>query len=151
MKLNRQELILSLIAEKDIETQEQLLLLLEEKGVYTTQATISRDIKQLRIIKELAPSGSYRYRASTKPVEHAFNAKLNLIFKQCVTSVDYAQNIIVIKTMPGLASAACAALDKVNLPEVIGTLAGDDTCFVVVRDVQSAASICAEIKDLIIH
>ena len=151
MKLNRQELILSLIAEQDVETQEQLLQLLEEKGVHTTQATISRDIKQLRIIKELTPTGAYRYRASTKPVEHAFNARLNLIFKQCVTSVEYAQNIVVIKTMPGLASAACAALDKVNLQEVIGTLAGDDTCFLVLRDVQVAAAICAEIKEQIAH
>lgn len=151
MKINRQELILSLIQQRDIETQEQLLLLLEEKGIHTTQATISRDIKQLRIIKELAPSGNYRYRASTKPVEHAFNAKLNLIFKQCVTSLDFAQNLIVIKTMPGLASAACAALDKASFPEVIGTLAGDDTCFVVVRDAQAAAGICAEIKEQISH
>lgn len=151
MKLNRQELILSLIAEQDIETQEHLLQLLAEKGVHTTQATISRDIKQLRIIKELTPSGAYRYRASTKPVEHAFNTKLNLIFKQCVTSVDYAQNMIVIKTMPGLASAACAALDKVNMPEILGTLAGDDTCFLVVRDMQAAAAISAEIKDQIVR
>ena len=149
MKNNRQELILSLIERQDVETQEQLLTLLEQKGIQTTQATISRDIKQLHIIKELSSSGNYRYRASVKPVEHAFNAKLNLIFKQCVTSLDYAQNMIVIKTMPGLASAACAALDKVNYPEVIGTLAGDDTCFVVVRDAQAAASICAEIKEII--
>ena len=149
MKLNRQELILSLIAEQDIETQEHLLQLLAEKGVHTTQATISRDIKQLRIIKELTPSGAYRYRASTKPVEHAFNTKLNLIFKQCVTSVDYAQNMIVIKTMPGLASAACSALDTLGLSEVLGTLAGDDTCFVVLRDNESASTICSEIREQI--
>ena len=82
MKNNRQELILSLIERQDVETQEQLLTLLEQKGIQTTQATISRDIKQLHIIKELSSSGNYRYRASVKPVEHAFNAQLNLIFKQ---------------------------------------------------------------------
>lgn len=112
MKSKRQEKILQLILDHDIETQEQLLRELREAGFQTTQATISRDIKQLRIIKELGSSGAYRYSVSSKPVEHTFSAKLNIIFKQCLTSVDHAQNILVIKTMPGLASAACSALDK---------------------------------------
>ena len=81
--------------------------------------------------------------------EHAFSSKLNIIFSQCVTSVDYAQNIIVIKTLPGLAMAACSALDKLDLPEVVGTLGGDDTCMVVLRDASSAAGICAEIRSQI--
>ena len=99
MKSKRHEKILELIRDNDIETQEQLLQQLQECGFNTTQATISRDIKQLRIIKELGPNGTYRYSASAKPVEHAFSSKLNIIFSQCVTSVDYAQNIIVIKTL----------------------------------------------------
>ena len=114
MKSKRHEKILELIRDNDIETQEQLLQQLQESGFNTTQATISRDIKQLRIIKELGPNGTYRYSASAKPVEHAFSSKLNIIFSQCVTSVDYAQNIIVIKTLPGLAMAACSALDKIR-------------------------------------
>ena len=106
MKSKRQEQILALIQDHDIETQEQLLDELKKSGFQATQATISRDIKQLRIIKELGPNGTYRYVSSPKPVEHAFSAKLNMIFRQCVTSIDYAQNLIVIKTMPGLANAA---------------------------------------------
>ena len=101
MKSKRQEKILELIHDHSVQTQEQLLAELNDAGFRTTQATISRDIKQLRIIKELGPDGVYRYSTTPKPVEHTFSAKLNLIFRQCITSVDYAQNMIVIKTMPG--------------------------------------------------
>ena len=82
-------------------------------------------------------------------MELAFSAKLNMIFRQCVTSIDYAQNLIVIKTMPGLANAACSAIDKLELPEMLGTLAGDDTCVVIMRDNASAATFCAEIREQI--
>ena len=149
MKSKRQEQILELIQNHDIETQEQLLEELKRSGFQATQATISRDIKQLRILKELTPGGTYRYTAAAKPVEHAFSSNLNIIFSQCVTSVDSAQNIIVVKTLPGLAQAACSALDKLALPEVLGTLGGDDTCMVVLRDAASASSICAEIRSQI--
>ena len=151
MKNERQEKILAIIAASAIETQEQLIDSLRKEGISCTQATISRDIKQLRIIKDLGPDGVYRYSTTPKPVEHTFSAKLNLIFRQCITSVDYAQNMIVIKTMPGLANGAAAAIDKLNIPEMLGTLAGDDTCFVVLKDTQSAASLCAEIREQIVH
>ena len=91
------------------------------------------------------------YHAAPKPAEHTFSAKLNLIFRQCITSVDYAQNMIVVKTMPGLANGAAAAIDKLNIPEMLGTLAGDDTCFVVLKDTQSAADLCTEIREQIEH
>ena len=149
MKSKRQEQILALIQDHDIETQEQLLDELKKSGFQATQATISRDIKQLRIIKELGPNGTYRYVSAPKPVEHAFSAKLNMIFRQCVTSIDFAQNLIVIKTMPGLANAACSAIDKLELPELLGTLAGDDTCVVIMRDNASATTFCAEIREQI--
>ncbi len=148
MKSNRQNKILALIADHDIETQEQLLDELKACGFQATQATISRDIKQLRIIKELGPNGTYRYQAAG-PAEQMFSSRLNNIYQQCVTSAESAQNMIVIKTMPGLASAACSALDKMQLPEIIGTLAGDDTCFIVMKDSASAAALCAEIKSQI--
>lgn len=151
MKTKRQEKILQLISENEIETQEQLLDELKAAGFQTTQATISRDIKQLRIIKELASSGTYRYSVSSKPVEHTFSAKLELIFRQCITSADHAQNLIVIKTMPGLAPAACSAIDKMQLPEILGTLAGDDTAFIVTRDTLSAGALCDEIREQIEH
>ena len=151
MKNDRQTAVLQIIEETAVETQEQLMQLLAVRGFACTQATVSRDIKQLRIIKELGPDGVYRYSTTPKPVEHTFSAKLNLIFRQCITSVDYAQNMIVIKTMPGLANGAAAAIDKLNIPEMLGTLAGDDTCFVVLKDTQSAASLCAEILEQIVH
>ena len=147
MKSARHEKIIELISDHDIETQEQLLDELRDYGFNTTQATISRDIKQLRIIKELGPLGTYRYHVSEKPVSHNFSDKLNLIFRQCVLSVDAAQNIIVIKTMPGLASAACSALDALSLTEVVGTLAGDDTCLVVLKNEAAAQNISREIKE----
>ncbi len=151
MKSKRQEKILELIRSHDVETQAQLQDELEAAGFPTTQATISRDIKQLRIIKELGSAGTYRYSEAAKPAEHTFSAKLNLIFKQCVISIDHAQNMLVVKTMPGLASAACSALDKLDAQEILGTIAGDDTAFVVVRDSMSAAALCEEIREQMVH
>ena len=146
MKPNRQAKILELIETKDIETQEQLLTELERCGFATTQATISRDIKEMRIIKELGPNGIYRYSAAIKQVEPTCSAKLNSIFKQCVVACDHAQNIVVIKTMPGLASAACSAIDAMNFEMIVGTLAGDDTAFLLMRDNSSASSLCTDIR-----
>lgn len=146
MKPNRQAKILELIEEKNIETQEQLLVELEACGFATTQATISRDIKELRIIKELGTNGLYRYSAATKQAEPTCSAKLNSIFKQCVVACDHAQNIVVLKTMPGLASAACSAIDAMNMDMIVGTLAGDDTAFLVLRDTSSASAFCTDIR-----
>ncbi len=149
MKNQRQAKIMEIISTKDIETQEQLLQELQEAGFYSTQATISRDIKELRIVKELTNFGTYRYTASAKDGTHTFSARLNTIFRECITGYDYAQNIIVIKTMPGLASAAASAIDGMNMGVVVGTLAGDDTVFIVMRDNNSAATFCGEIKNLL--
>ena len=146
MKPNRQAKILELIAEKDIETQEQLLNELEGCGFATTQATISRDIKELRIIKELGINGIYRYSVSSKQQEPTCSAKLNSIFKQCVVTCDHAQNIVVIKTMPGLASAACSAMDAMDIETIIGTLAGDDTGFILMKDTASASALCSDVR-----
>ena len=148
MKSKRQEKILQLIHDHDIETQEQLLSELREAGFQTTQATISRDIKELRLLKELTSAGGYRYTAIAKDASNSFTAKLNTIFRECVTSYDYAQNMVVVKTLPGLASAACSAVDSMQASAVVGTLAGDDTALIIMRDSPSAASFCAEIKKL---
>lgn len=146
MKMNRQAKILELIENKDIETQEQLLAELNQLGFTTTQATISRDIKELRIIKEQSPSGAYRYSATPKQLEPTLTSKLNSIFKQSIVACDHAQNIVVIKTMPGLASAACSAIDAMNLDMIVGTLAGDDTAFLLMRDTSAAVALCADFK-----
>lgn len=148
MKSKRQAKIIEIISNTNVETQEQLLQLLQEAGFSSTQATISRDIKELRIVKELTNYGTYHYTTSVKEVPSTFSARLNTIFRECVTSFDYAQNIIVIHTLPGLASAAASALDAMHMSVVLGTLAGDDTVMVVMRDTNSAAAFCGEIKNL---
>lgn len=146
MKPNRQAMILQLIENKDIETQEQLLTELQMCGFTTTQATISRDIKELRVIKELGKNGVYRYTVAKVHAENTSAAKLNSIFRQCVVSCDHAQNIVVIKTMPGMASAACSAIDNMDFDSIIGTLAGDDTAFLLLRDSASASALCSDIR-----
>lgn len=149
MKSQRQAKILEIISNKNIETQEQLLAELQAEGFRGTQATISRDIKELRIVKELTSLGAYRYTISNSDLGSTFSARLNTIFRECVISVDYAQNIIVVRTLPGLASAAGSAIDAMNLNTIVGTLAGDDTVMIVMRDTNAAATLCGEIKSLL--
>ena len=149
MKSQRQAKILEIIATKNIETQEQLLAELQAEGFRATQATISRDIKELRIVKELTSLGNYRYTVSSSDQSSTFSARLNTIFRECVNGIDYAQNIIVVRTLPGLASAAGSAIDAMNLNTIVGTLAGDDTVMVVMRDTNAAALLCGEIKSLL--
>ncbi|MBQ7345616.1 MAG: arginine repressor [Oscillospiraceae bacterium] len=149
MKTQRQAKILEIVMTRDVETQEQLLQELQDAGFYSTQATISRDIKELRIVKELTSFGTYRYTTSAKEVSGTFSTRLNTIFRECVTGFDYAQNIVVIHTLPGLASAAGSAVDAMNMSFVLGTLAGDDTVMIVMRDTNAAATFCSEIKNLL--
>ena len=148
MKSKRQKKILELITEKSIETQEQLLNELLESGFKSTQATVSRDIKELRIIKTLDGLGGYRYVAPQKHEGDHFDARFRVIFRECVTSIDYAQNLIVIKTMPGLGAAAGANIDALHMPSVIGTLSGDDTTLVIMRDIESAMDFCDELQKM---
>ena len=149
MKTQRQAKILEIVTSKDVETQEQLLQELQDAGFYSTQATISRDIKELRIVKELTSFGTYRYTTSTKEVAGPFSSRLNTIFRECVTGYAYAQNIVVIHTLPGLASAAGSAVDAMDIGFILGTLAGDDTVMIVMRDTNAAAAFCSEIKNLL--
>lgn len=149
MKRARQAEILNVIRMMDVETQEQLLAELKLRGFTTTQATISRDIKQMHLIKEPVGQGVYKYAVSGNRTKLNFAEKLRTIFRESITSIAYAQNIVVIKTMPGLASAACAALDDMGVAYMVGSLAGDDTAFLVMRDTESAASFCEEIKEML--
>lgn len=149
MKSQRQAKIMEIISNRNVETQEQLLALLQDEGFRATQATISRDIKELRIVKELTSLGTYRYTTANSEVASSFSTRLNTIFRECVTGFDYAQNIIIIRTLPGLASAAGSAIDAMNMSMVVGSLAGDDTVMIVMRDNNSAAAFCGEIKNLI--
>ena len=148
MKSQRQAKILEIVSNTNVETQEQLLQLLQDAGFTSTQATISRDIKELRIVKELTSLGTYRYTTSSRELPETFSTRLNTIFRECVTGFDYAQNIVVIHTLPGLAGAAASAVDAMNMNLILGTLAGDDTVIVIMRDTNAAAAFCGEIKNL---
>ena len=149
MKNQRQAKIMEIITNRNVETQEQLLKELKDAGFRSTQATISRDIKELRIVKELTSFGTYRYAPSSDEMSGTFSGRLNTIFRECITNFDYAQNMVVIHTLPGLASAAASAIDSMNMSVVVGTLAGDDTVFIVMRDTNAAAAFCGEIKHLL--
>ena len=140
MKRARQTEILNIIQSVDVETQEQLLDELRARGYSATQATISRDIKELRLVKELA-GGGYRYASSDR--------RLRNIFKEGVTSVDVAQNIVVVRTMPGLASAACSALDNMDISGMVASLAGDDVGILIMRDNDLAEQFIQEVHKLL--
>lgn len=149
MKTNRQKKIIELISQKCIETQEQLLQELHDCGYQSTQATISRDIKELRIVKVLNGSGCCCYTVPKNNETERFNNRFRVIFRECVTGVDYAQNLVVIKTVPGLGAAAGANIDALHMPSVVGTLSGDDTTLAIMRDTESAKDFCEEIHKMI--
>ncbi len=149
MKAQRQSQILEIISTRDIETQEQLLEALQNAGFSSTQATISRDIKELHVVKELTKFGTYRYTTASKEISGTFSNRLNTIFKECVTGYDYSQNMVVIHTIPGLAAAAASSVDAMSMGFVLGTIAGDDTVFIVMRDQNAAAAFCSEVKNLL--
>lgn len=149
MKSKRQEEILTIITETDVETQEQLLSELKSRGIGSTQATISRDIKDLHLVKELTGYGTYKYVVSERKESLNFAGRLRTIFKEGVTSFDLAQNIVVIKTMPGLANAAAAAMDGMEIPDLVGSLAGDDTVILIMRHNEAAATLCSDIHKML--
>ena len=122
---------------------------LQERGISSTKATISRDIKQMHLIKEPVGQGVYKYAVSGNRTKLNFAEKLRTIFRESITSIAYAQNIVVLKTMPGLASAACSALDNMDIAYMVGSLAGDDTAFLVMEANASAAAFCEELREML--
>ena len=132
MKIERQNKIRELIAKHLIDTQEELLALLKDAGFDVTQATVSRDIKEMRLAKSSNADGKYYY-VNNAGVSQEEKIKFNAIFSNAVISIDFALNFVVIKCHSGMAQAACAALDSMNFEAVVGTLAGDDTIFIVTR------------------
>ena len=149
MKFQRQSKILELIEKEKIDTQEELSRRLKEWGFATTQATISRDIKELRLVKVMAPDGTYKYTAASTENEVSMMGRIRNIFKECVVGINSAQNLVVIKTLPGLGSAAGYAIDAIHHPEVIGSIAGDDTVFVVISDTEKAKIFQEEARSLL--
>ena len=148
MKSARHNLILEIIENRDIETQEELAEELKMHGVKVTQATVSRDIRELKLTKVLTGHGGYRYILPPKDSGLA-GSKLNHALLESIIMIDVAMNIVVIKTIQGLASAACAMLDSMAIPDLVGSIAGDDTAFLAMRDNQSAEQICREIREML--
>ena len=149
MKSKRQAQILELIREQDIETQNQMMEALAARGTKSTQATLSRDIKELRLVKKLSPNGVYCYTTPAQDDTNEREVRLRKIFRECVVSFDTAQNIVVIRTLPGLANAAASALDHMEIQDLVGTLAGDDTAFLAMRNVNSALVFAREIEAML--
>lgn len=127
MKNQRHEIILEIIAEKTVATQGLLIELLEKRGIKATQATLSRDIQELNLLKQRDENGVYRY---TLPAAAVTEKSL---FEETVLSVDYAMNTIVLKCRAGMAQGTCASIDSVHHEGIVGTIAGDDTIFILVR------------------
>ena len=149
MKSDRQSKILQIIAEQQIETQNQLIQALREAGCTSTQATVSRDMRELRLMKELVENGHYRYVAPANHSGNEYKDRLRTIFRESVTSFHCAQNLVIIKTLPGLASAACAAIDSMEIPGLVGSLAGDDTMFLAMEDNSAAVRFHQELQELL--
>jgi transcriptional regulator of arginine metabolism len=149
MKKKRHAKILELIRTYPINTQEGLLEHLRAAEFDVTQATISRDIKELRLIKVQEPDGQYRY-STGKSSSGDVGSKFHALFPDSVHTIDHAGNIVVIKCMVGMAQAVCAALDSLHWDGTVGTIAGDDTIFILVRSESNAAAMVAELKKLML-
>lgn len=138
MKHNRQNLIKQIINERDVATQNDLQRILFEYGYHVTQATISRDIRELKLFKTLSKDGKYIYSNGEK--EKLIDCGKDAYFKLngLISSIDYASNVVVLKCHAGMAQAVCASIDNMKLPDIVGTIAGDDTIFILMRTEQKA-------------
>lgn len=148
VKSERHEKILELIANENISTQSELAKRLNECGYEVTQATASRDLQELRIMKVLLPDGSYKY-APSKEKDISIGDKLESILNHCLVNVDYAVNIVVLKTMSGAAQAVGYALDSFVWDEIVGTICGDDTIMIVVRNEKCAKQLSLKLSKFI--
>lgn len=148
MKSARQTAILSLIEEQDVKTQQELAHKLRDRGIDVTQATVSRDIKELRLLKVLSPSGGYKY-ATADQAEHGISERFVRMFVDSVISINHSGNIIVIKTLAGSANVAGEAIDSMRWPEILGTLSGDNTIMVVVRNEDDAPRVVEQFHAII--
>ena len=151
MKYGRHAKILEIIRENIIETQEELVAALRKEGYDATQATVSRDIRELRLIKVAAPGGGYRYAtAANENGSSDVESRLNIILGESMTEVDYALNQVVVKTLPGMAGAAAAAVDGcITNNSIVGTIAGDDTILLIMRDEKEAVKLVSYLNRIL--
>lgn len=147
MKTIRQVAILDIIEKRDVETQEELAEALRDRGIKVTQATVSRDIKELRLLKVLTPAGVYKYATADK-AENGLTERFIRILTESVLSVASSNNLIVVKTLSGSANVAAEALDSLHWPEILGTLAGDNTILLIIRSNEDVPGVTARIKEL---
>ena len=149
MKTKRQEKILEIIAAHAVTTQDELQSLLERAGYRATQATISRDIKELRLVKTLSAAGHYYY--ARVPVQNREELSINLtsIFFESVERIDYSGNIVVVKCKTGMANAVCATIDTGTWEGLVGTIAGDDTIFLLMRSELSAEDFVGYLQEIV--
>ncbi len=149
MRNQRQDAILNLIQNNSVETQQELTTLLSSIGFEVTQATVSRDIKELGLHKKVNSNGRSVYTSGAAEAKDAVSDEMTIILKKCLTSTDYSLNTVVIKTLSGMAQGAASVLDAMHLPECLGTIAGDDTIFVVTRSEEASRKLCNKLKNLI--
>ncbi len=147
MKTVRQVAILDIIGKKDIETQEELAEELKKQGIVVTQATVSRDIKELRLLKVLSSNGAYKY-ATADRAEHGLSDRFIRMFTESVLSMAHSGNMIVIKTLSGSANVAAEAVDNLHWPEILGTLAGDNTIFLVIRNLEEVEIVLKRMQEM---
>lgn len=148
MKTSRHAKILELIQKNDIETQEELSAQLEREGYHVTQATVSRDIRELKLTKVALNSGKQKYVALNETSED-LTAKYTRVFREGFISMDMAQNILIIKTVSGMAMAVAAALDHMDCNEIVGSIAGDDTIMCAVRTVDDTVSLMRRLRRML--
>lgn len=148
MKSKRHAKILEIIRKYDVETQEELSELLEKEGFQVTQATVSRDIRELKLTKVAMNNGRQKYAALTEPAED-MSEKYVRVFKDGFVSMDMAQNILVVRTVAGMAMAVAAALDAMNFHEIVGTIAGDDTIMCAVRSVEENVQLMDRLRKMV--
>lgn len=147
MKTVRQVAILDIIEKQEIETQEELASALNARGIRVTQATVSRDIKELRLLKVLTPSGKYKY-ATGDQVDNNLTDRFIRMLAESLLSVSSANNLIVVKTLSGSANVAAEALDSMHWPEVLGTLAGDNTVLLIIRSNEETLTVTSRIREM---
>ena len=140
MKYSRHSKIIEIIKDYEVETQQELARLLKTKGFDVTQATVSRDIKELRLVKILGQNGKYKYARSNESSQ-LVSERFMKLFKDAVIEIDMANNILVVKTVVGSANAAAAAIDALDVKKIVGTIAGDDTIFLLMKNKKDALEI----------
>ena len=148
MKRNRHEKIIEIIAKNVVETQEQLAALLKEDGYDVTQATVSRDIRQMKLTKQVTEDGKQKYVYSTADPE-VMQDKYVSVLKAGFVSMDVAQNILVIKSVSGMAMALATAIDALEFPQIVGCIAGDDTIMIAIKTNEEAVHVMEDLRDMI--